>query len=159
MKRLSTTDKLFLDPVQNVFEAPEVLVVIRYVYGAGNRDFLILRDMTEFDSLLGALRCRDSVIVMRSFKKIKDGRVDQAFLEGALEKYSEGTSWIIVGEDNFEHTADWAYAESRDELTEELQDRMGNHVIIVAEPDYINDDDSISAYVPDEDGIVRPGAY
>jgi len=69
MKRLSTSDGEFLDAVQGIFAAPEVLVVVRYVYGAGNRDFLILKNMTGFNGLLGKLRRRDSVVVMKSFQK------------------------------------------------------------------------------------------
>ncbi len=159
MKRLSTSDGEFLDAVQGIFAAPEVLVVVRYVYGAGNRDFLILKNMTEFNRLLGRLCNRDSVVVMKSFQKIKEGIVDQAFIEGAAAVYKTGANWVLIGKENFEHTAGRAYAGSEGELREELQDRLGNHVCIVDEPNYISDEHSIGAYVPDEDGIVRPGAY
>jgi hypothetical protein len=53
---VSTNDRLFLDAVKRIFLAPEVLVVIRYVYAAGNRDFLILKNMDEFHNLLAGLR-------------------------------------------------------------------------------------------------------
>lgn len=159
MKRLSTSDREFLDAVQSIFAAPEVLVVVRYVYGAGNRDFLILKNMTEFNRLLGRLRRRDSVVVMKSFRKIKEGMVDQAFIEAATAVYPKGGNWILIGKDNFKHTADRAYAFSEGEVNEGLRDRLGNHVCIIDEPNYISDDYSIGAYIPDEDGIVRPGAY
>jgi hypothetical protein len=159
MKRLSTRDGEFLDAVQSLFAAPEVLVVVRYVYGAGNRDFLILKNMSEFHSLIGKLRNRDSVVVMKSFQKIKEGIVEHAFIEAAAAVYRMASNWILIGKDNFEHTAEWAYAGSEAELREELQDRLGNYVCIVDEPNYISDEHSIGAYVPDEDGIVRPGAY
>src|ERR1700722_876622 len=103
MKRLSTSDREFLDAVRNIFAAPEVLVVIRYVYGAGNRDFQILKHLTEFDMLLGKLRNRDSVVVMKSFQKIKEGNVDQAFIDAAAAMYPRGGNWILIGKDNFEH--------------------------------------------------------
>jgi hypothetical protein len=45
MRRLGTSEKDFQDAVQLIFAAPEVLVVVRYVYGGGKRDFLILRVM------------------------------------------------------------------------------------------------------------------
>jgi hypothetical protein len=158
MRTLSTNEEDFLRRVRSVFAAPEVLVVVRYVYGAGSRDFLILRNMGELQSLIGKLRNRDSVVVMKSFEKIKEGTVDQAFIEAAAAAFKKGC-WILLGKDNFKHTAPWAYAESEGELREELQNRLGNHVCIVDEPNYISDEHSISAYVPDDDGTVRPGAY
>lgn len=158
MRKLSTRDKEFLDAVQNIFAAPEVLVVVRYVYGAGNRDFLILKNMTEFHTLLGKLRTRDSV-VMKSFQKIKEGKVDEAYIKSAVAIYPKKANWVLIGKSNFEHTSGWAHAESEGELREGLQDRLGNYVCIVAEPNYISDEYSIGAYIPDEDGIVRPGAY
>jgi len=159
MKRLSTSDREFLDGVQNIFVAPEVLVVVRYVYGAGKRDFLILKNMTAFNRLLETLRSRDSVVVMKSFPKIKEGRVDQAFIEAAAAVYRTGANWILIEKDNFEHIAHFAYGGSEGEVREELGDRSGKHVCIVDEPNYISDEHSIGAYMPDEDGIIRPGAY
>jgi hypothetical protein len=159
MRRLNTSEEDFLDVVQRIFAAPEVLVVVKYVYGAGRRDFLILRKMSEFHELISNLRTRDSVVVMKSFQKIKEGMVHQSFIEAATAAYRKGSNWILIGRDNFEHTAAWAYAESESELREELQDRLDNHVCIVAEPHYNDDKHSIRAYVPDSDGVVRPGAY
>jgi hypothetical protein len=159
MKGLSASDREFLDAVKNIFAAAEVLVVVRYVYGAGRRDFLILKNITEFQRLIGGLRTRDSVVVMKSFQKIKEGKVDEAFIEAAAAIYPTGANWILIGKDNFEYTPGFAYASSDEELRENLQDRLGNHVFIVDEPNYISDDQSVAAYIPDEDGVVRPGAY
>src|SRR5438128_2455246 len=105
MKRTSTTDNSFLDAIQRLFTALEVLVVVRYVYGGGRRDFLILKNISEFHSLIGRLRRRDSIVVMKSFQKIKEGKVDQIFLEAAVAAYPKGSHWILIGRDNFEHTA------------------------------------------------------
>ena len=76
---------------------------------------------------------------MKSFQKIKEGNVDQAFIEGAAAAYPKGCNWVLIGKDNFEHTADWAYAGSEAELREELRDKLGNQVCIVDEPNYISD--------------------
>ena len=45
------------------------------------------------------------------------------------------------------------------ELKEEIEDRIGNQTYIFAEPDWFDDENTIHSYVPDEDGVVRPGAY
>jgi hypothetical protein len=96
---------------------------------------------------------------MKSFQKTKQGKFDEKFLEEATALYMKGNHWILIGNDNFEHKAGFGYAESEAELREELLDRMGNHVCIVDEPNCMSEEDSVAAYAPDEDGIVRPGAY
>jgi hypothetical protein len=125
---------------------------------AGSRSFHILKNFGELKSLIGTLGNRDCVVVMKSFEKIMEGRVDHHFIEAATAAYKKGC-WILIGKDTFKDTAPWASAESEGELREELQDRIGNHVSIVQEPNYISDEHSIAAYVPDDDGSVRPGAY
>jgi len=35
---------------------------------------------------------------------------------------------MLIGPDNYEYTGDWAYAESKSELDEELENRIGNIV-------------------------------
>ncbi len=99
------------------------------------------------------------MIIVKQFEVVKEGLVDQRFTDELLPAYRSGTSWILIGPDNYEHTADWAYAESDSELREELDDRIGNSVCVIKEPNYISTDETFDAYVPDADGLVRPGAY
>jgi hypothetical protein len=89
--RLSTSERSFLEAVERIFAAPEVLVVVRYTYGGGSRNFLILKDISELNGLINGLRRRDSVVVMKSFQKIKEGKVDQAFIEAAAAAYPKGS--------------------------------------------------------------------
>lgn len=159
MRLLRTTDQAFLDGVEEIFRAGEVLVVVRYAYGAGNREFLILESFPKFEAVLAQLRKRDSVIAMRSFDHLLQGKVNRELIDAANAAYTPGDAWILVGEDNYDYTSNWAYAESHDELKEELEARVGRSVTIVAEPNYVCDEETISAYVPDDDGVVRPGAY
>jgi hypothetical protein len=115
--------------------------------------------MTDLTRLLPTLRVGDSVIVMKAFDVLNEGTVDNNFINESVSKYSPGEFWTLIGPDNFEHTADWADIASETDLRESLEDRAGNSVCIVREPDYNSDESSICAYVPDSDGIVRPSAY
>jgi hypothetical protein len=133
-----------------------VLVVVRYSYAAGSKDFILLESMEQFSKLLTQLKERDSVIVVNSFNIVKEGTVDRSFIEDSLLRYPGGASWVLIGPDNYEYTADWAYAESKSELQEEIEDRIGN---VIDDPDYIREGSAIDAYIPDSDGTVRPGAY
>lgn len=135
------------------------MVLVRYVYGAGSRDFLLLGSADEFRSLIDSRRSRDSITVMKSFRVVDEGAVTECFVSRSIRNYPEGESWILIGPDNFQHTSDWAFAESKAELEEELGGRLGNDVCIIEEPDFLADAHSINAYVPDPDGEVRLGAY
>ena len=160
MNPISTQDSNFLDDARRVFDRKDrILIVVRYVYGAGSRDFILLESFDEFEILLAGLKQRDSVIIMKSFDMLTEGLVDPSFIQKSCEIFRPGNSWVLIGPDNYEHTADWAFADSEDELREELEARMGNVVSIVADPNYIDDDVTLGAYVPDSDGCVRPGAY
>ena len=118
-----------------------------------------MESMQQFSDLLTTLKERDSVIVLQSIDVVNEGIVDRVFIEDSISKYSPGASWVLIGPDNYEHTANWADAGSRSELAQELEDRTGNMVCIIKDPDYINEESTIDAYVPDLDGNVRPGAY
>ena len=159
MERLSTRDKNFLEAVHNIFAAPEVLVVVRYVYGAGARDFLILKDVSDFHNLLSGLRPRDSVVVMKSFGKIMEGTVDQSFIAAAVAAYTKNSCWILIRRGDVRDERGFGYGGSSGEIREELEDWAGKPVCIVDEPNYLSAEHSIGAYVPDDDGVVRPGAY
>ncbi|MDB6023829.1 MAG: hypothetical protein JWM68_52 [Verrucomicrobiales bacterium] len=91
-------------------------MVVRYANDSGSKDFLLLQDMTDLEKLLGTLRSRDSVVVMKSSQKIKQGNVDEAFIETASSLFPEKGNWILIGKDHFKHTAAWAYVESELEL-------------------------------------------
>ena len=156
----SIKDPTFLSESLRVLEASgRILVLVRYVYGAGSSDFFLLESADEFRSLIDGRRSRDSITVMKSFRVIDEGAVTEDFLSKLIRTYPEGENWILIGPDNFEHTLDWAFAESKSELKEELEGRLGREVCIVEEPDFVSDSYSINAYVPDPDGEVRPGAY
>jgi hypothetical protein len=136
-----------------------ILVIVRYVYAARSKDFILLESTEQFSELLVGLKERDSVIVVKSINVVNEGTVDRSFIEKSMSKYPQGASWVLIGPDNYEYTANWAYAESKSELAEELEDRIGNEVCIINEPEYMSEESTIDAYVPDLDGKVRPGAY
>lgn len=159
MKPLSTTDETFLRAVLDLVSGGEILVVVRYAYGGGARDFLFLKDVSEFHGLLGRLKCRDSVVVMKSFSKVLEGKIDPELLDAAAEAYPDGACWIVVDKNAPKYEAGNCAAETRADLLDELRDRMGRYVRIIKEPNYISAAHSIAAYIPDEDGVVRPGAY
>lgn len=162
MNYRSIFDNDFISEAKRILaDNGELLILIQYPYSAGNRDFFIINSPDKLDSLISERKPSDCVTVMRSFITLKHGVVDHSFIKDSLDSLTEPTNgdWLIIGEDNFEHTANWAFAENIDELKEELNGRIGNEVYILEEPDWNNDEMSITAYAPCSDGIVRPAAY
>lgn len=160
MTASSTRDPHFIREVNRLLDRKgHILVVVRYVYGAGSKNLVLIESMQQFEALLEPLRARDSVVVMMSFDVVNEGAVDVDFIKASVAKYSSGSDWVIIGPDKHEYTNCWAYASSESELKEELESRIGKSVCIVSDPDYVSDESSIAAYVPDLDGVVRPGAY
>lgn len=159
MTPLSAFDPAFLRDVEHLLGAGQILVVVKYAYGAGSRDFLFLNDMSEFRGLLSRLRRRDSVVVMKSFRKVIEGRVDAALIDAAQAAYPEGACWIVLDRNPPKYATSNFPAECRGDLIAELSDLMGGDVCILEEPHYTSAEESIRAYIPDEDGSVRPAAY
>ncbi len=140
-------------------QSPRVLVLLRYAYAAGSRDFIFLKTLGEFEKLVAGLAPRTSVIVMKSVSLIFGGRIEAELVETALSGYQETSSWLIMATASTSLPADWAFAGSRVELRDEVEFRLGEEIAVVEEPDWHCDGKSIAAYVPDPDGIVRLGAY
>lgn len=159
MTALSTTDETFQQAVQDLLASGEILVVIRFVYGAGAREFLFFRDISEFRATLTRLRRRDSVVVMKSFRDVIAGTVDAQFIDAAAALYREGEYWVLLDDDAPNYVTKEYYVSDRAELVETLEDIPGHRVRIIEEPEYSSVQHSIGAYVPDPDGVVRPGAY
>jgi hypothetical protein len=159
MGALSTTDQTFQQAVQDLLGCGEILVVIRYVYGGGSREFRFFRDISKFRSTLARLRRRDSVVVMKSFREVIEGTVDAPFIDAAANRYQEGEYWILLDDDAPKYVGKEYYVSSRAELVADLKAMLGHRVRLIEQPDYTSEEQSIGAYVPDPDGVVRPGAY
>jgi hypothetical protein len=159
MTPLGADDPEFLQDVERLLGAGELLVVVKRAFGGGQRDFLFFNSMSEFHGLLGRLRHRDCVVVMKSFRKVIEGQVDAALIDAAQAAYREGACWILLDKNPPRHQASYFPAECRGDLLEELGELIGRDVLIIEEPKYASEADSLRAYVPDENGSVRPAPY
>jgi len=167
VKPISTSNAEFLATIRRWIESnAEVFVVIRFVSGAGSRSFEFFTAFDRFLERLAELNPADSVIVMRDKQLPLRGLVDEQFVADALSAIPDGADWLIaclaqttMGKASWFHNYP---GNNHTELADELRDDfcLGHHVAVGLEPSYMNDSDSIiSAYVPNEDGAVTPGAY
>lgn len=116
MRPTSTRDSGFLCDVKQLLDRNHrVLVVVCYAYAAGYRDFILVESMEQFSELLTGLKQRDLVIVVKSIDVVNEGTVDRSFIDDSISKYPQGASWVLIGPDNYDYTADSAYAGSKSE--------------------------------------------
>ncbi|MBX2970151.1 MAG: hypothetical protein KF803_12340 [Cyclobacteriaceae bacterium] len=138
----------------------ELLICIRHAYAAGDKNFKIIRAKTDFLELLKKGREKDSVILFFEFQYIIHGLSDKNLIQELRKKWNKksDTPWLGIWELNdFRH--DWFYIDTWDELENEIADRLGHKLSIIVEPDWTSEHGTINAYIPDNDGHVRPGVY
>ena len=143
----------------------EVLVLIRWPNAGGSKSFEFFREMSAFMARLAPLPQRTSLIVFRHTQLPIRGMVDDELIRRAVEHIPESTAYLIAGLDlvTYGSYSDYrnASGESHLELVAALKDWWPGHRVAVGRyPEWLEDDENvISAYVPDMDGNVRPGAY
>lgn len=139
----------------------EVLILVRYPYQAGNKDFHIIRDVINFKKFLIERTPKESITIFKEFETIKKGVITSEFIEDVQKNVNQpkGSDWIVYIED-FENTdIQWSWIENKDKLLELLEEDKGKFVTIIEDLDYFDEELILHAYVQDEDGKIRPGAY
>lgn len=142
----------------------EVLLLIRYSYAAGRRDFELHSSFEDLTERLAKLAPRTSVIAFKQAQLPLRGVVDNDFINLCLDRIPEGsvflilqTTRIIAGPCSWFHHADGT---SHQELKAELDDLRGEVVAAGIHPPWNEDtDDLIAAVIPDKDGVPRTGIY
>jgi hypothetical protein len=165
MNYVPITDPTFLATTESWFHSqPELLVLIRYWHGAGSKSFEFFSSFQEFSEALSQLPHLACVIVFRQPQLPIRGVVDDAFIAGCLDSIPNGSEYLVtetvrrvIGRASWFHHGE---GESHAELREDLEDCRGAPVAAGLYPPWLHEsEDVISAVVPDEHGVVKPGGY
>jgi len=165
MERIATTSPEFLSAVEPWFgEKPEILLLVRYAYAAGNRDIELIPTLDAFRVRMASLAPKTSVTAFRDHTLPLRGIVDDAFIARCLSSIPDGVEYVIVEtKPKVAGSYSWIHQEtgtSHKELLESLEGERGESVVAGEYRPWLADSDGIvTAYVPDADGVVRPGAY
>jgi hypothetical protein len=170
MQLTSVHDQAFLERVRAVIELHgEALILFRYWARAGAKDFMFFNDYDSFCGKLVTMPANTSVIVFGDPQLSLRGYVDEVFVERALEAIPEGTEFLILCMEKTAHdfhphhyseTFDDSAGETHAELIEELKEFNGRRVALGTWPPWPEDSSgSFGAYVPGDDGVIRPGPY
>ena len=167
MNLTASTDDKFLATLESwLCDQREILVLIRYPYAAGSKSFEFFSSPAALFERLRKLTPRVCVTAFKRAQLPLRGVVDDSFIESCLHTIPDGSEFLLVetvqrvyGSASWFHDID---GKTHAELREALEDSRGNAVAVGLHPPWpwLDDDpDLVSGYVPDEDGVARPGTY
>ena len=164
MELWSTKNERFRKEANEIIKLNgEILIMVRYAYSAGSKDFFIIDSEEEFSVFLEARKPKDSITIFKTFENLTEGVVNEDFINKTLNTLvkPKSSDWIVIFPKIIDKwgNPDWSFEETKEELEEILQDQIVDYVRILEEPDWLNEELVFHAYVPDEDGEVRPGSY
>jgi len=139
----------------------EVLILIRYPYQAGNRDYFIIKSEKDFINFLNERKSKESITLFKSIENVAEGLINEDFIRITLEELEEPkySDWLTLFPGIKDKNENWFYDETKEDLEESFRFNMGSYVRIVEDSLWLNEELIFHAYVPDEDGEIRPGAY
>ncbi len=139
-------------------ENSHLIIFTRY---SANKEFYHIKSEKEFDEFLKTRINKELLTLFKNkFTIIKSGIVNDHFIKEVKSKINEmkKVDWVAIGKEK--DNSQWsAFVANEEEFEEAIEDEFGNEIIIIEDQDWFNEDITIHAYVPDEDGIVRPGSY
>lgn len=152
---------------QTFKEGQFVVLLLRYAYHGGVKDYYLVRTAAEFDSAMKSTRERTSITVFfeSNFKLI--GTADDELCAKAVELLSSvkerygGVDLIRIDGTAFElDEPHFHFCETPEEICEWFRTHHGAQ-ILAGTMEFWRDNcpEVVTAYVPDEDGVIRPGAY
>jgi hypothetical protein len=165
---VSTNNPKFSALVDDHFENNELIIVlIRYANSAGAKDYLLVRTKDEFDKLLQQLRSKTSITVFFesafALKGISNAELRNKTKKLFCEEHEEYEGLDIICTDpklGEKIERDIMFMQKLEVIDEWLERHHGYQVFIGTMKFWCdNNKDFLTAYVPDDDGVVRPGAY
>lgn len=156
------------DLVERAFANQEsVVLLFRYANCGGAKDYFIARSVSEFQTVLRHGRPKTSITVFFKNNFPICGLADDdlclrsiEFLGEVREQY-EGIDLVRTDGTKIELDSQYfVYATTLDEIRDWFQQSRGKPVLVgTMEFWHDNSPQMVTVYVPDDDGVVRPGAY
>ena len=162
MASLRTTDPKFLATVEAWLEhRHEILVLIRYTESVGAKGFEFISSYQSLMDQLRTLPPLTSVIAFRQPQLPFRGVVDDDFITRCVEGIPDDAEYLVLETvKRVQGRNSWflEYAGiTRAELRDDLEESRGIPVAAGLYPAWHEDnDDIISAVVPDEHGSIKP---
>jgi hypothetical protein len=165
LRPISSKDKAFTNTLELwLLNQREILVLIRFSGAAGAKSFEFFSEFSTLSERLGQLAPHTSIIAFRQPQLPFRGVVNDQFISNCLNSIPDGSEFLLVetvrrkaGQTSWFHEA---AGETSSELREALEDSRGSPVAVGLYPPWQeNSADVVCGIVPDDHGVVKPGAY
>jgi len=160
MQNQSAFSKDFRFEAKQIFDRQgEFLLLIHYPSSAGNRDYFYFTTFENFQDFLSQRKAKERLFIFKATDVVKRGKASEEFISEVVDSLEQpkNTDWLIIfPPGNYDR---WQYCEDMQELLQELWEYQDQQVVIMEDPLYQASEDMVIAYVPDSDGVVRPGVY
>jgi len=140
-------------------ETREILLLIRRPYTAGGKDYFLFKSKEELNKIFDKLKSGDALTIIKDYTKIKETIIDEELIVELKNSYNiKRVDWLLfIFEKDGEQWSNWITDE--EDFKDCIEEEKGSFIVLMEDPDWLNEETTIHAYVPDPDGIVRPGAY
>lgn len=161
MSHRSTTDPKFLSELESwLVRGSEILLLIRYSRWAGAKDFEFFSSWPAVAERLRALPPLACVTAFRQLQLLLHGIVDEEFVRRCLESIPDGEEYLVLAVRGEGTKSSYLAGESHAELSADLETCAGLEVRVGLYPPWlVDDEDVISAVVPDAGGETVGGVY
>jgi hypothetical protein len=165
---VSSTTPEFHELIDRAFANHQpIVLLLRYANCGGMRDYFIARSPTDFQAVLKHAKPKTSITVFFESSFLLSGIADDDLRDRAIGLFPiahaqcEGVYLIRLNLSGVEMDAERCfYAKGSEEIRDWFERNRGASVT-VGTMEYWHDNCSeiVTVYIPDVDGVVRPGAY
>lgn len=161
----SVKDSAFRSTVADwLDQQAELLVMFQYPYVGGSKDYELHSSAESIFERVANVPAQTAVTVFRQPQLQLRGVVTPDFIEMALSSIPDGVEFLLVETTlTTAGSASWhrdGGGTQHSELREELEWSLGKAVMLGEYPPWFEvSPDIIYGYVPDQNGIIEPGAY
>jgi len=161
MEPLSTNSDEFRQRVYALLhQSGELLIFKRLAYTAGaGAGWYLVRQQKEFDTLLDTAPSKAAFSIMLEPELRLRGIADDDLRKAALILLEQEEELLLFFLRSVDLELDYRYASSEAQVHKLFDEHQGEKVAIGRIPPWFDDSEAITGYVPDADGMARPGAY
>lgn len=158
----STKDLDFIvEGIELLAKNKEILILIYYHHGIGNRDFLLVKTRHRFKEIINDLNPSDELTIFKSPNILYRNIIDQKALKYVDEKIKKckNGDWLVISETKNSKNEEWDFFDNIADLKSFLKGEKNKEVTIFCEPNWKIDKEFIRAYSPNKSGEINKGKY
>lgn len=145
-------------------ENEKVLAFVRIPNSGNNRHYFFIESKNQLDKLVQKSNESDSITIFKNITEYDSGLITTEFINKNIVLSSKEVfklELVIITDtyDEYEKKgySEWEYIENLTDLKSILLDNIGKIAVIILEPNFCNEQNTYHLYVPNKNGISKPG--